>query len=312
MKVISDLSLVPSLQGPIVVTIGNFDGVHLGHQAVLRRVKDVASQQRTQSAVISFTNHSMTILKPDQPIKMLCSLEKKIKLMEIAGIDLLILIPFTYEFSQQTAENFLGKIHTSIPFSHLILGHDALLGKGRHGTQEVIRKIGCDLHFDVEYCGAIRVHETYVSSTKIREALREGKLDEVNDFLGRRFSIFGPVIKGLGLGKKLGYRTINLSVDHLCLPPYGVYAVEVLYEGKRICGAANLGIAPTVRHDNRPILEVHLLDFQRDLYGQYVEVLFKKFSRKEKTFPTLEELQRQIAADIREIRHLFNDTNHQE
>ena len=293
------------LQKPVVLTIGMFDGMHLGHQSVLSRVKEISQAEGYGSAVFTFENHPAEVLRPDKKIPLLCSLDHKKNLMEKNGIDLLILAQFTREFSHQTSDVFLSRIRTLVPFNYLILGHDAAIGKDRHGNREIVQALAKQLQFEVEYLDPVFMDDQPVSSTKIRHLIQEGKLNEADKLLGRRFSIRGQVIKGMGLGKKLGYPTANISVHGLCLPPLGIYAVTLFCDGRAMPGAANLGFAPTVRNDKEPILEVHLLDCDQELYGRTVEVVFEEFIRQEKQFNSLDDLKNQIAKDIEWTKNHF-------
>lgn len=282
----------------VVLTIGNFDGVHLGHQAVLDRVVTLAKRNGMRSAAITFDNHPSEVLRPGQRLFLLSTVAHKMKLLEELGIDFLILLTFTREFSEQSAETFLRRVRHCIPFSHLILGHDAALGKGREGNPQEVQALGKVMLFQVEYLAPFSVEGERISSSLIRTAVQQGDLDRAKALLGRGYSIYSQVIRGASRGTSLGFPTLNIDVTSLCLPPLGVYAVKVIGKNSTWKGVANLGTAPTVRSDNIPLLEVHLLGAREDLYGQNVEVLFQRYIRPEKKFQTIEELQEQIRRDI--------------
>lgn len=297
MQVLHSLPSSESKAPPVVLTIGNFDGVHLGHQAVLHRTTQLAKKHQHPSAVITFANHPSTVLRPQHPTPLLCSIEHKLQLLEKAGIDLLILLQFTEAFSKQSAEVFLHNVKHSVPFDHLILGSDAHIGKNREGDREVILLLSKSMGFKVEYLADYQLEGARVSSTLLREAIQKGDLSQVGKLLGRTYSIFSKVIKGHGRGASIGFPTTNLSVEGLCLPPLGVYAVSLWHRGVKHPGVANLGVAPTVRENASPLLEVHLFDKTIDLYDEFVDVHFHQFIRPEKRFASLEELKMQIAKD---------------
>lgn len=298
MKIIKQLPLKSPLDRPAIITIGNFDGMHLGHQMLLKRLANEAKKENKASVVISYTNHPAEVLRPHIPICRICTLEQKTQLIEKLNIDLLVLLTFDKEFAAQSAEEFLTRLQTSIPYSQLILGWDATLGKDREGSKDTVRKLATQYHFKVDYLDQLLTDHKPVSSTEIRKNLTQGNLKEIEHLLGRKYSILSKVFKGEGKGKKLGFPTANLDVRGLCLPPLGVYAVDALMNDKSYKAIANLGVAPTMRQDSTPILEVHIFDFEEDLYDQSIEVIFKSFIRPEKKFSTPDELRTQIAKDI--------------
>lgn len=290
---------------PLAITIGNFDGVHKGHQALLQRVHHIAKENKGYSAAITFKNHPSSILRPSASIPLVCTLEHRLKLIENEGIDFLVLLEFTKEFSEQSAEVFLKTIRTHLPFTALILGPDATLGKNKEGNHAKIEALSHDLQFKVEYLSSYLVNQTPVSSSKIRELIQAGNLKAAEEFLGRKYSIYSKVIKGEGKGKKLGFPTANIEVQGLSLPPLGVYAIRMLSEEQIFDGIANLGIAPTVRTDNIPVLEVHLFDREENLYDKSIEVIFYDYIRPEIRFANLTQLKEQIAKDIVEAKLLL-------
>lgn len=297
MKLFETLEPFPSLSKPIVLTIGNFDGVHLGHQALLQRVIYKTKQCHGESAVITFNNHPTEVLKKETP-PFLCTIPHKRLLIEAMGIDNLFLIPFTLEFSYQTDREFIEKLAKMLPLKELVLGHDALIGKDRHGSKENVIKICRELNIGVEYLTPFAIDDRLISSTIIRQTIQKGDLQAAQKLLGRPYSVYGKIVKGLGLGKKLGYPTANIPVEGLCLPPYGIYAAFMRFEGRDYPGVISLGVAPTVRKDNKPVLEIHLFDQPPDISGKCVEIFFKRYLREERKFDTLEELSHQIALDV--------------
>lgn len=306
MQIAYSLNEVAKSSEPVVLTIGNFDGVHLGHQAVLKHLKQTAKKRRTRSAVLTFSNHPSTVLRPAHSIPLLCTTQHKVKLLEKAFIDLVILLPFTKEFSEQSADLFLQNVKKNLPFQTLILGSDAHFGKNREGDSSTVSTLAKTMGFTVEYFPDYTKEGQRISSSLIREYIQRGQLTQAEDLLGRPYSIYGPVLKGHGKGASIGFPTANLAVNDLCLPPLGVYAVTLKVDELEYIGVANLGLAPTVRHENSPILEVHLFDKHLDLYDKIVDVHFHNFIRSEKQFATIEELKKQIAQDVIKAKHIHS------
>jgi len=219
-------------------------------------------------------------------------------LLEQASIDFVYALIFTLEFAQQTPEEFLQKLRSKIPFDQLILGNDATIGNQRAGNQEVVRGLARTMGFEVAYIDDYVAEGQRISSSLIRGHINQGELKAASALLGRPYSIYAPVIKGAGLGASLGAHTANIDVKGLCLPPLGVYVVTLLYNGESYRGVANLGKAPTIRQNDFPVLEVHLLDANLELYGEFVEVVLHEYLRPEKRFDNVSELKEQIALDI--------------
>lgn len=286
----------PVVRQPIILTIGNFDGVHAGHLHILKQMH--SHSPHSHKCLITFTNHPSEILRPTSPTSTICTLSHKIALLRQAGIDTLLLLTFTRDFSGLSAEDFLQKIRKEIPFSRLILGHDATLGNKRQGTKEAILTVADRLGFEVHYSEGYRRNEIPVSSTLIRKHLTAGNLENVEELLGRPYSIYSTVRPGLGKGKTIGFPTANIPLHNLCLPPNGVYAVTIKHNDKAYRGIANLGVAPTIKSISSPVLETHIFSFTEDLYDKEVEVIFHRFIRPEKKFSSIEELKHQIQKDI--------------
>lgn len=305
MKITRTLDTPIPLSSPATITIGNFDGVHLGHHAMLSHLKELAKKNHSPTVVITFENHPSSILKPEAPSPCLCTLKHRLKLLEEEGVDLVILLPFTKELSQLSAEAFLNYIRKNLPFSHLVLGHDATIGKERQGNQHTIQKIAAANDFKVTYLDQVSVEGMPISSSKIRALVHQGKFAEAENLLGRPYSIYSSVERGLGHGRKIGFPTANIDLQGICLPPFGVYVVRVELGGAWYDGVANLGYAPTVRHDHKPILEVHLFSHHDDLYGHDVEVVFCNYLRPEIKFATIEELTQQIAHDVAQAKAML-------
>lgn len=286
---------------PIALTIGFFDGVHLGHRQLLQELKSTGFP-----VVITFENHPAEVLRPEAAPPRLCTTPHKLKLLQEAGVESVILLNFTREMSRQSAEEFLLTIRKHVPFHNLLLGSDATLGKEKHGDRQHIQSLAKELGFHATYLDLVAMEGSKVSSSHIRSCIRKGDLSVAESMLGRKFSIYTPIHSGAGLGKTIGFPTLNMPVDGLCLPPLGVYAVRLTALDRTWSGVANLGIAPTVRTTLQPILEVHLFDYASDLDNLiHVEVTFEHYLRPEKKFDGLEALKSQISKDILEAKTLL-------
>lgn len=298
MKVITSLESFPELRKPIVLTIGNFDGVHLGHQHILETVKTKAAQSDGSSALLTFSNPPQTILSPDKRLKLLTTLDEKLTLIEAFNIDVALALPFTTEFASQTAEAFLGELTKHVSLDHLVLGYDSRIGKDRMGDKKQVKTYAKAHGFDVTYCDEIVVNGEIVSSSRIRTLIEGGNLQQAEVYLGRQFSHQLRPMPGQGMGKVIGFSTLNFNIKDLVVPPTGVYSVWLESNGLRHKSIANLGVAPTVRNDQFPQLEVHVIDryFQTD--EEALTVIFHRKIRDEKKFSSIESLAEQIKQDI--------------
>lgn len=299
MLIHSSLDEINALTKPTILTIGNFDGVHIGHQAILNHLTVRAKEKNEEAVVLTFSNHPASILRPNQTPKALCTPEQKLKLIQKAGVNRLILLPFTSTLAEKTPKKFLEDLRNKLPFTHLILGHDGSFGHNRAGNIQSLPDLADQFGFTFEYLPKQTIQDETVSSSLIRKSVAKGKLEEARGMLGRPFSIYASPIKGHGLGKTIGFSTLNFPVEGLTLPPFGVYSVEV--GDKRDLAAANLGLAPTVRNDQEPHLEVHLLEDVQVTEGPIL-VSFKQKIRDEKKFESVEALKEQIQKDIEAVR----------
>ena len=295
-----------SFENP-VLTIGNFDGVHLGHQHIFRLVEEKAGEIGGESIVYTFDPHPVAVLAPEHKPLLITPLEEKLRLIAEQGMDVAILANFSDKFANQTPEDFVkGILYDQIKIRQLYVGHDYTFGKDRRGNIALLKELGRKLGFNVEVVEAVRVGGMVVSSTLIRELIQKGELREAARLLGRNYLLYGQVIHGRGRGgKKLGFPTANLKPAGALLPKPGIYAVRAIFEGKRYPAVANLGWNPTF-HDQKFSTEVHILNFNQDIYGQPLRVEFVERLRDEATFRGPEELVTQIKKDITQAQKILS------
>lgn len=298
MRMVRSLETFERPSKSISLTVGFFDGVHLGHRELLQKLKSTGFP-----VVITFENHPAEVLRPESAPPRLCTTPHKLKLLQEAGVESVVLLNFTHEMSLQSADEFLQTIRRHVPFHDLLLGTDATIGKEKHGDRQHVQNLAKELGFKVNYLDLVSMEGSKVSSSAIREHIRKGDLSAAESMLGRKFSIYAPVRTGAGLGKTIGFPTLNMPVERLCLPPLGVYAVQLKALERTWKGVANLGIAPTVRNSREPILEVHLFDYDSEIANlTHVEVIFEHYLRPEKKFDGLDALKGQIAQDVLEAK----------
>jgi riboflavin kinase / FMN adenylyltransferase len=282
-----------------VVTIGNFDGVHLGHRAILTRVCHRARELQGQAVAVTFNPHPMKLLRPEAHLPLLTTQEQKLRLLSASGLDAVVVLPFTREFAAMRAQDFVRRYFADrLKAREVVVGHDYCFGRGREGNIDLLKEMGQDLGFTVQVVWAVEVNDAVVSSSLIRALLRLGKVKEARRLLGRGYEVAGTVIRGKGRGAKLlGVPTANILTPNELLPASGIYAVWVRRGATILPGVANIGTCPTF--DNVELsLEVHLMEFAGNLYGESLEVEFVARLREERRFPSLEALAAQIHADI--------------
>lgn len=305
MKIIEKLTHLPSISNA-VFTIGNFDGIHLGHQKILTEVQRLAQEEKATSVVMTYRNHPSELFCPESPTPKLLTLVQKIEIFKQMGIDVLIAVEFTQKLSNYSAEEFLELIKEKIDFSYLVLGKGASLGKNQEGKEDMLKLLGKKHNYKLQIVDKLQHEKTIISSTLIRKLVSDGDLNKANQLLGRPFTIQATVMTGESRGRLMGFPTANMELTDLCHPPSGVYTVQVYLEGHSYQGVANLGIAPTFDERKKPLLEVHLIDFQGNLIGKTLEVAFLQYIRKEKKFSSKEALQEQIQKDISFAQSLNN------
>jgi riboflavin kinase/FMN adenylyltransferase len=282
-----------------VATIGNFDGVHLGHQYIFQKVILHARQEKSRAVVITFEPHPKMVLHPERkPFYLITSLEEKIARVAETGMDGLLLIPFSLEFSHTTAREFVRSIlWDRLRISKIYIGHDYTFGRGREGNETSLAVAGEQLGFAVEVVSAFKVGEAVISSTLTRNMILEGRVKEAALYLGRPYNLSGEVISGHRRGRDLGFPTANLRPDKALIPARGIYAVRLLLEGKARQGVLNIGFNPTFS-DNALSVEVHIFDFDEDIYGKRLEILFIDRIRDEMKFDGPAQLVEQIRRDV--------------
>ena len=285
-----------------VVTIGTFDGVHKGHQAVISRLKEFAREYKGETVIFTFYPHPRLVTSPDETnLRLLTTMEEKIRLFENLGIDHLIIYPFTREFSQLSYSDFVKKILVDKIKTHcLVVGYDHKFGKNREGGFEYLQKCAETYNFVVEKLDALSLDNTNVSSTKIRLALENGSIKKANQYLGYPFTLHGVVVEGRRLGRKIGFPTANIEASdpHKLIPGYGVYAVKIKLKDKFLFGMLNIGTRPTFNQnaDNRSI-EVHIFDFEEDIYNAEITLIFADKIREEQKFSGVDALVEQLKKD---------------
>ncbi|MGY6562506.1 MAG: bifunctional riboflavin kinase/FAD synthetase [Luteibaculaceae bacterium] len=291
------------LDGPIVLTTGTFDGVHLGHKVIIDRIVQLAKNTGGRAVLLSFTPHPRKVLFPEtQSFKLLTTKAEKVALLKQAGLDAVIMHPFTPAFAATTAKEFVEELLVKqIGVSQYVIGYDHQFGKNREGSLENLQKLAPKLGFTVEEIPAHEIDQLKISSTKIRQALVEGNIALANQLLGYQYSISGIVVEGEKLGRQLGFPTANLAIqdpDKL-IPSNGVYAVWAKVGNKRWPAVMNLGNKPTVSNQEnvQPIPEVHIINFSHDIYHTEIQVFFVSKLRNEQKFENLEQLKQQISKD---------------
>lgn len=291
-----------------VVTSGTFDGVHRGHQTILSRLTEVAKLSGGESVLITYWPHPRMVVANDgQNLKLLTTLDEKIDLLDQAGVDHLVVIPFTRSFSQLTSEEYIQQILIDkIGTKKLVIGYDHRFGRDREGGFDYIRAHQHEYGFEVEEIPRQDIDAVGVSSSKIRAALNAGNVHTANQFLGRSYSLTGTIIKGRQLGRTIGFPTANMQVDDSAklIPANGVYAVDVDYAGQTFGGMLNIGFRPTVAGTNQTI-ETYIFDFDKDIYGEHMTLRFREFLRPEQKFDGLPALVAQLKRDEEVAREII-------
>jgi riboflavin kinase / FMN adenylyltransferase len=292
---IEDFTVLPKA----VVTSGTFDGVHLGHQTILSRVKEVSQSIGGESVILTFHPHPRMVIAGANDLKLLSTVDEKIERLEQIGIEHLVIIPFTREFSELSSEAFIRNVLVEkIGTKKLVIGYDHRFGKHREGGFEYLKENAHLYGFEVEEIPRQDIEHVTVSSSKIRQSLLSGDVNLAKEFLGQAYQLTGTVVKGKQLGRTIGYPTANVQVpeEYKLIPANGVYAVRVLYQGELYQGMLNIGTRPTVDGTYRTT-EVNIFEFDREIYGEKLTVLFEQKLREEVKFNGLDALKSQLALD---------------
>jgi riboflavin kinase / FMN adenylyltransferase len=302
MAVFYDIQHLPRFHNA-VITIGTFDGVHTGHKAILREVVNHAKIVGGVSVLLTFEPHPRKLLFPDQPLGIITPLHQKLQLITEAGIEHIVVVPFTREFSRLTAQEYIEHFIVDIFHPHsIIIGYDHRFGHDRKGDLQLMEQYAALHQYELIEIPAQLIDEAAVSSTKIRQALNEGRVEDANHMLGRNYSLCGKVIHGNKLGRTLGYPTANLHPlePEQIIPAIGIYAIQAAHNRERFNGMLSIGYNPTVTDKRELRIEANLFDFDRDIYGDELELFFLKKIRDEQKFDSLEALKEQLHRDKEE------------
>lgn len=285
---------------PAVVTIGTFDGVHIGHQKIVERLINTGKAEGLKSVILTFFPHPRMVLQKELSIKLIDTIAERQAKLKALGLDHLLIIEFTEAFSRLSAEEFVKTILVDkLRTKKVIIGYDHRFGRNRNADINDLKHYGKLYNFEVEEISAQDINNVAVSSTKIRKALNEGDIAKANAFLGYNFTITGTVITGKGLGRQLGFSTANIRVeeDYKLIPKQGAYMVSSLIDGEKVFGMLNIGINPTVRGNNTLSIEAHFFNFNKDIYNKTIKIELHKRLRDEQKFESLEALKSQLEKD---------------
>lgn len=284
-----------------IVTIGTFDGVHLGHQKIIRRLVEIKHNQGGEIVLFTFDPHPRKVLFPDQKdLKLITTTREKCDLFKKLGVDHVLVYPFNKEFAQMQASNYISDIIVAgLKTKHLVIGYDHRFGANREGSIHTLKQFSEIYQYKLEEIPAEEINQLNISSTRIRKAVDDGDVQIANEFLGYRFFISGEVIKGKQLGRTIGYPTANLWIEDSdkLLPKLGVYAVNVMVGNQTYRGMLNIGMNPTTDLEKNIKIEVHMFDFNQDIYGEQLKIEFIKRIRNEQKFSNLNELKQALAND---------------
>jgi riboflavin kinase/FMN adenylyltransferase len=311
MRILHSIDELGKIGDLVVLAAGVFDGVHLGHQAVLRTAQSAAREIGGTAVALTFDPHPAAVLRPSEVPQLLTSTESKLSLFESLGIENTLVVRFDADFAATEASNFILQLTRATPhLAGICIGRGWMFGKNRSGNASLLREMGQGNGFFTTEVEPFKIGDAVVSSTLIRKALLEGDLRSAETMLGRNYSLSGVVLPGAQLGRKLGFPTANLGLNNELLPPNGVYVVRVNVSGQSLNGVANLGTRPTIGDNPKRVLEVHILDFAGDLYGQKIDVQFLEFLRPEIPFQNVDALKIQISKDVDATRECFAEMGH--
>ncbi|MEI8283850.1 MAG: bifunctional riboflavin kinase/FAD synthetase [bacterium] len=311
MRILHSIDELGEIGDLVVLAAGVFDGVHLGHQAVLRTAQSAAREIGGTAVALTFDPHPAAVLRPSEVPQLLTSTESKLSLFENLGIENTLVVRFDADFAATEASDFILQLTRATPhLAGICIGRGWMFGKNRSGNASLLREMGQGNGFFTTEVEPFKIGDAVVSSTLIRKALLEGDLRSAETMLGRNYSLSGVVLPGAQLGRKLGFPTANLGLNNELLPPNGVYVVRVNASGQSLNGVANLGTRPTIGENSKRVLEVHILDFSGDLYGQKIDVQLLEFLRPEIPFENVNALKIQISKDVDATRECFAEMGH--
>jgi riboflavin kinase/FMN adenylyltransferase len=307
MKILRAIDELESLPGPTHLAIGVFDGLHIGHQAVIGRAVASSRQSGGNAVVVTFDPHPVRVLRPEKAPRLLTSTRHKVKLIERMGLDAVLLLEFTRDFSKTPPEIFIEElVRAANHLSQICVGQEWTFGANRSGSIRLLEELAPRLGFQVASVPPVLVGERVVSSTLIRSAIECGDLESASKYLGRAFTILGTVSEGRQLGRRLGFPTANLRAHNEQFPPNGVYAAKAWFRETEYGGVVNIGVRPTIEIEaGERILELHLFDFEQQIYGEDVEVAFLGYLRPEQKFSGVDQLQAQIQRDAEAARRVY-------
>ena len=307
MKIIRGTKNISDLIPYPVVAIGNFDGVHVGHQILFRKTAQLAKENGGTAIAFTFEPHPLKILAPDKVPPLLTTFRKKMELIEECGIDLVVCADFTRQFSDQHPREFAHDILVKrIEVKEVVVGFDYAFGRGREGTVRYLKQMGEEYGFRTHIIDPVKLNGHLVSSSYVRELVEDGKVEAAGEFLGRHYSIPGPVIEGYKTGQKIGFPTANLDTSRVQIPGIGVYAVSIKHQDAKYNGVVNVGFNPTFNRDTLSV-EAHIFDFEGKIYGQEIEVIFIRRIRNEVKFKSAGQLVEQIKKDIHAAKIILAD-----
>jgi len=297
------------IHSPTILTLGTFDGVHKGHQKILKKLNSEANKAKLKSIVLTFFPHPRIVLNPRSNLKLINTIKERSELLEKSGINFLITHPFDKTFSELSPEKFVKNILVDkLKIKKILIGYDHKFGKNRTAGIEDLKKFGLKYDFDVIEISAKEQNKVTISSTKIRKSIENGDFNKAKSFLGYHFNIEGLVIKGNAIGRTIGFPTANLDVseDYKLIPKRGVYLIFSLIENKKVFGMMNIGIKPTLNND-RETIEVNFFDWEKDLYKKLIKVYVLDFIRDEQKFTSLIKLEEQIKLDKKTCLKLIDE-----
>ena len=307
MRTLTDARKLHPLNGKVCCAIGMFDGVHLGHQQVIRQAVSDAHQLETTSLCITFDQHPAKVVSPETAPLLIQNQRQRLDAIKTLGIEATLLLPFDEAMSKISGQEFIRGLSVDLGhISSICVGSNFAFGHQRSGNLEVLKQLGHELNFTTHGLASVSLDEQIVSSTRIREAISNGQLDAAGQMMGREYALSGIVVPGDQQGRQLGFPTANLKVKGLCTPPHGVYAAHAEINGKSFRAAVNIGLRPTLKNPHPSLsVEAHLLDFTQDIYEQICTLNFVGKLRDEQEFGTINDLKAQIEKDVIQAQYLF-------